>query len=111
MDGQTEVLNATIEQMLQVYVAGGRESWAKWLSELCQSYNSAKHLLMGYRPDELLLGYKLAITMGVYIKNEAGAQGRTMNSLMGEMEYHRQLARDSLAAAQERQICEYNKKR
>lgn len=33
-DGQTEVLNAMIEQMLRAYVAKDRHSWARWLSVL-----------------------------------------------------------------------------
>lgn len=56
-DGQTEVLNATIKQMLRVYVAGRREEWAAWLSVLTFAYNSAEHSSSGYSPNFLLFGY------------------------------------------------------
>jgi hypothetical protein len=57
MDGQTEVLNALIEQMLRAYVASDCASWARWLSEASRAYNSSVHSSTGYSPDFLLMGY------------------------------------------------------
>jgi hypothetical protein len=56
-DGQTEILNATIEQMLRAYVAADRSSWAKWLGEIVFAYNSNVHGSTGYSPNFLLFGY------------------------------------------------------
>lgn len=56
-DGQTEVLNATIEQMLRAYVAGKRDNWARWLSVLAFMYNSAMHSSTGHSPNFLLFKY------------------------------------------------------
>jgi hypothetical protein len=57
-DGQTEVLNSLIEQMLRAYVFADRSSWAKFLPELAFSYNSSVHTSTMKRPDELLYGYR-----------------------------------------------------
>lgn len=57
-DGQTEILNATIEQMLRAYIANDHASWPQWLSMLNYSYNSSVHLSTGYAPHFLLMGYK-----------------------------------------------------
>jgi hypothetical protein len=57
-DGQTEVLNSLIEQMLHAYVASDRTSWARWLSEASRAYNSSVHGSTGYTPDFLLMGYQ-----------------------------------------------------
>lgn len=57
-DGQTEILNATIEQMLRAYIATQRDLWASWLSVLAFSYNSSVHSSSGYLPNFLLFGYR-----------------------------------------------------
>jgi hypothetical protein len=66
-DGQTEILNATIEQMLRAYVATDRTSWAEWLGEINHAYNSATHFSTGYTPDFLLMGYQPRGAMGLLV--------------------------------------------
>jgi hypothetical protein len=53
-DGQTEVLNATTEQMLRAYIMEDHTSWARWLSEVRRVYNSSVHSSTRYSPDFLL---------------------------------------------------------
>jgi hypothetical protein len=115
-DGQTEVLNATIEQMLRAYVATDRTSWARWLSEVTHAYNSAVHSSTGYTPDFLLLGYQPRVSTVVFAPQTDPSQRPFLPSQKAEdyiavMEFHRQAARDALALAQERQARAYNKHR
>ena len=42
-NGQTEILDPMIEQMLHAYVSSDKESWANWLSILAYFYNSSVH--------------------------------------------------------------------
>jgi hypothetical protein len=61
-NGQTEVLNAMLEQMLRAYVASSWDSWSKWLSEIAFSYNTAIHSSTTYSPTFLLMGYRPTTT-------------------------------------------------
>jgi hypothetical protein len=115
-DGQTEVLNATIEQMLRAYVASDRSTWARWLSEITHAYNSSVHSSTGYTPDLLLLGYQPRVSTALFAPQQDPAQRPFLPSQKAEdyiavMEFHCQAARDVLALAQERQARAYNKHR
>ncbi|RDB18869.1 hypothetical protein Hypma_014481 [Hypsizygus marmoreus] len=115
-DGQTEVLNATLEQMLRAYVATDRTSWARWLSEIAFAYNSAVHSSTTYSPNFLLMGYKPQSTTGVVAPSNDPVDRPYLPSQKGEefvaeLEMHRQAARDALVLAQERQAKAYNKGR
>jgi hypothetical protein len=115
-DGQMEVLNATIEQMLRAFVAGDRTSWARWLSEAAHSYNSSVHSSTQYTPDFLLMGYQPRTVTSVLVLSVDPVNGPFMASQKAEdyvamIESHRKRARDSLVLAQERQAKAYNKGR
>ena len=66
-DGQTEIHNARIEQMLRTYVFSDKESWANWLSILAYSYNSSVHSSTKYSLNFLLMGYNPRISMGAMV--------------------------------------------
>ena len=115
-DGQTEILNATIEQMLRAYVAADRSSWAQWLGKISFAYNSNVHASTGYSPNFLLLGYSPRGAAGLI--NPAGdpVARPFLPSQKGEdfikaLESHRKAARDAVVLAQERQARAYNKGR
>ena len=115
-DGQTEILNATIEQMLRAYVAKDRASWARWLSVLNYSYNSSVHSSTGYAPHFLLMGYKpRTSTVGLTPEGDPVTRpfiaSQSAEEFIGELEFHRAAARDALVLAQERQATAYNKGR
>jgi hypothetical protein len=115
-DGQMEVLNATIEQMLRAFVAGDRTSWARWLSEAAHSYNSSVHSSTQYTPDFLLMGYQPRTVTSVLVLSVDPVNGPFMASQKAEdyvamIESHWKRARDSLVLAQERQAKAYNKGR
>jgi hypothetical protein len=115
-DGQTEILNATIEQMLRAYVARDQAFCAKWLSVLNYSYNSSIHSSTGYAPHFLLMGYKpRTSTIGLTPEGDPISRpfvaSQTAEEFIGELEFHRAAARDALVLAQERQATAYNKGR
>ncbi|GLB45097.1 hypothetical protein LshimejAT787_2000020 [Lyophyllum shimeji] len=115
-DGQMEVLNATIEQMLRAYVATDRASWAQWLSALAHAYNSSVHSSTSYSPNFLLMGYKPQTTAGVVApQNDPVARpflpSQKGETFVEELELHRKTARDAVIQAQERQARAYNKGR
>ncbi|SJL13286.1 uncharacterized protein ARMOST_16726 [Armillaria ostoyae] len=57
-DGQTEIVNKTLESMLRAYVSKDRANWAEWLHLLEFSYNAHKHASTGASPFQLLLGFQ-----------------------------------------------------
>src|SRR6202453_345676 len=56
-EGQTEVLNQSLEISLRAYVGPSRKDWAKHLDTSSLSYNSTPHTATGFAPAYLLRGY------------------------------------------------------
>lgn len=55
-DGQTEVLNRTLEQYLRAYVHNHPSHWFRFLSLAEWSYNTATHVGTGMSPFEVIYG-------------------------------------------------------
>ncbi|KAF7342678.1 Integrase catalytic domain-containing protein [Mycena sanguinolenta] len=115
-DGQTEILNAMIEQMLRAYVATDRSSWSRWLGEIAFAYNSSVHSSTGYSPNFLLFGYHPRGAAGLIAPAGDNVVRPFLPSQKGEdfiaaVEMHRAAARDAVVLAQERQAKAYNKGR
>ena len=53
-DGQTEVMNQTLEISLQAYIGPNRDNWVSSLDSLALSYNSTPHTATGFAPAYLL---------------------------------------------------------
>ena len=116
MDGQTEILNATIEQMLRAYVSHDRNSWSEWLSVLAFAYNSAKHSSTADTPNGLLLNYHPKISTGEILLGQEASEATFHSSHQGEeyvkvIKLRREQARDALVLAQQRQAKAFNKGR
>src|ERR1700683_4701957 len=56
-DGQTEVMNQTLEISLRAYIGPNRDNWVSSLDSLALSYNSTPHTVTGFAPTYLLRGY------------------------------------------------------
>ena len=56
-DGQTEVLNQSLEISLCAYVGPSRNDWVNYLDALALSYNTTPHTTTGFAPAYLLRGY------------------------------------------------------
>ena len=70
-DGQTEVLNQSLEISLRSYIGPSRDDWAKYLDALALSYNSTPHTATGFTPAYLLRGYT-PVTSSTLIHNPEG---------------------------------------
>jgi hypothetical protein len=70
-DGQTEVLNQSLEISLRSYVGPSRDDWEKYLDALALSYNSTLHTATGFAPAYLLRGYT-PITGSTLMHNSEG---------------------------------------
>ena len=114
-DGQTEILNATIEQMLRAYMSSDKETWANWLSVLAYSYNSSVHSSTKYSPNFLLMGYNPRISTGAIVPEIDPSRRPFLPSQSAEdfvetLETHQTFAKDAIALAQDRQAKAYDKK-
>ncbi|KAJ3017698.1 hypothetical protein NUW54_g525 [Trametes sanguinea] len=56
-DGQTEVLNQTLEITLRAYVSQAHDNWSEHLDGLMLSYNCSPHTATTFSPAYLLRGY------------------------------------------------------
>jgi hypothetical protein len=113
-DGQTEVLNTTVEQMMQAYVAEDCASWARWLSKVRCACNFSVHSYTGYSPDFLLFGYQQRVSTAFLVPQGDPTQhpllsSQKANNYIAVMERHRKSTRDALTLAQERQARAHNK--
>src|SRR6267154_5424802 len=77
-DGQTEVLNQSLEISLRSYVGPSRDDWEKYLDALALSYNSTPHTATGFAPVYLLRGY-MPITGSTLIHNSEGIPRPAIN--------------------------------
>ena len=57
-DGQTEILNQTLEVALRAYINFDRNNWAELLPKIAFAYNNTPHSATGYAPAILLYGFK-----------------------------------------------------
>ena len=57
-DGQTEILNQTLEVALRAYINFDCNNWAELLPKIAFAYNNTPHSATGYAPAVLLYGFK-----------------------------------------------------
>ena len=57
-DGQTEILNQTLEVALQAYINFNCNNWSELLSKIAFTYNNTPHSATGYTPAQLLYGFR-----------------------------------------------------
>lgn len=57
-DGQMERVSQVLEDMLRAYIRKKKTNWEDYLPILKISYNSAKHVTMGFSPFMLMYGFQ-----------------------------------------------------
>lgn len=115
-DGQTEIVNQSIETMLHAFVHAEHSEWCKWLPFVCHAYNTSVHSSTGYTPHFLLYGTEAATELDIVAKTTQSIPRPNSvfdhaNNFMHDMHCHRERAREALATAQEQAARAYNQGR
>ena len=108
-DGQTEILNQTLEVALRVYINFDHDNWSELLSKIAFAYNNTPHSATGYAPAQLLYGFKPNEPVS-YIQgeNKSNISRPSLDDIMkpdskefiGEFDRLRIAAKDALCKAQ-----------
>jgi hypothetical protein len=112
-DGQTEIVNQRLEIMIRAYVSEDLSSWAQWLPYLEFAYNSAQHSSTGYTPYQLLYGFSPKGPLDLTNPRSQGMRliqqnDEKVQDFLSQLESHRDMARQSVVQAQEKQAHAYD---
>ncbi|KLO04838.1 hypothetical protein SCHPADRAFT_808112, partial [Schizopora paradoxa] len=116
-DGQTEILNQTIEIAIRAYVGPARDDWAEMIGPIQLAYNSSINASTKFTPAYLLRGFEPqgALNVDREIEGEIRRPGEFESQKAEEwvdaFEACRRQATDALALAQAFQRKHYNKGR
>lgn len=115
-NGQTEVMNKTLETMARAYAQGAKETWAEWIHLLEFTYNATVHSSTPESPYFLLYGYQPRSPLDFLVSQSKEAPVRYSNNdkvdaFLQSLEMHRSAARTAIARAQAKQANSYNKGR
>ena len=117
-DGQTEILNQTIEVALRAFVNFDRNNWSQLLSRIAFAYNNTPHTATGYSPALLLYGFKPNEPLSYLLEPDSSNISRPKwedlikddsKEFIEEFEGIRQVAKDALRKAQVTFEKAYNK--
>ena len=112
-DGQTEVMNQTLETMLRAYIQADQRDWANWLDILQFAYNNATHSSHNQVPAKLLLGYKPRSPLDFLAASglETSKGQPDLRRRMVELASRRNAARDAIKRSADRQAYQFDKGR
>jgi hypothetical protein len=116
-DGQTEILNQTLEVAIRAYTNFDRDNWSELLPKLAYAYNNTPHTATKHTPAFLLYGFQPRGPLS-YLLEEDYIERPTLDQLtqdkainfIEEFEGARQAAQDALRRAQVTFERAYNKK-
>lgn len=117
-DGQTEIVNKTLETMLQAFVSVERDKWKAHLHLMEFAYNGHESKSTTYTPFRITLGYEPKTPAAFLIPDSKDKRGKARfsihgkaNSFLEDMQRTWDHARDSIAKAQHYQAKYYNRRR
>ena len=96
-DGQTEVTNRTIAQIMRCYVNFNQDNWLELLPNIQSSINNSVHPTMEFSPNEIFYGR--TVTRPVNLLSRVVGAPPTMASYVQELEDRSTLAQDYLRLA------------
>ena len=96
-DGQTEVTNRTIAQIMRCYVNFNQDNWLELLPNIQSSINNSVHPTMEFSPNEIFYGR--TVTRPVNLLSRVIGAPPTMANYVQELEDRSSLAQDYLRLA------------
>jgi Integrase zinc binding domain len=115
-DGQTEILNQTLEVTLRAYINSDRSNWSSLLPQFTLSYNTTRHYATGFSPAFLLMGYHpngpptFLIPQGTP-QNRTGFRHDSSISFLESIQAARNHAQDAITRFQDTYVDAQNGKR
>ncbi|KAK0608302.1 hypothetical protein LWI29_028621 [Acer saccharum] len=99
-DGQTEVVNRTLEQYLRCFTSDQPKKWVDWLPWAEFSYNTSVHSVTKVSPFEAVYGIPPP-TMLSYVPGTTKVQAvdeflRTRTEILRDLKHHLSIARDRM---------------
>jgi hypothetical protein len=102
-DGQTEVVNRGVQDMLKAYVSDTRNDWDQHLTAMEIAVNSSRHASTGYTPHFLNHGQEMRLPFGIALKKAESTNVPAAGMSMKGMAAHDETARSRLIEAQQKQ--------
>jgi hypothetical protein len=118
-DGQTEVMNQTLEVALRAYIGPERDDWMQLLDGFALSYNNSTHAVTGFAPAFLLYGFH-PLTESGFLATPADAVSRSgferggsakADEMIDQFQTYRSRAQDAIVLGQVFQKRNYNRGR
>jgi hypothetical protein len=102
-DGQTEITNKTLENMLRAYADYRQDNWDECLTSAEIAYNNSVQASTGYTPYYLNCGQHPNLPIMNAVREETKSNNPTVNELLTRMNESIVTAKANLQAAQQRQ--------
>ena len=107
-DGQTEILNQTLEVALRAFTNFDRNNWSQLLSRIAFAYNNTPHTATKMTPANLVFGFKPNEPLNLLLNHNSGNIPRPSlettkpetAEFLEEFEGIRTMAKDALSQAQ-----------
>ena len=99
MDGQTECMNRTLEDMLRIYTSYKQDNWDDYLPAAEFAYNNSKQASTGFSPFEL--DCRFTPLMLISMAMEMPSNVKAANNFIEHWDTMIKTAKDNLQDAQE----------
>ncbi|KAG8705607.1 hypothetical protein FRC09_002854 [Ceratobasidium sp. 395] len=113
-DGQTEIMNQTLEVMIRAYISSTKDNWKTLLPALAFSYDTSVHSTTKYTPAFLLRGFeplRPSNLLSELLHHVPRIESESAQNFSEEMKAARNLAKDAIRIAQVHQSKQYNSNR
>lgn len=99
-DGQTEIMNKSIEMMLRAFCSGLGNDWDEYIDLLEFAYNSSKNVSTGFSPFFLNYGREPQRPIDVALNVNPSSEVESVNQLVNRLKEAKRVASESVKDAQ-----------